>query len=65
MVVKAQLDLLIIVISEEFHFRRQTTTNSVATNVFFLWPVLFEALLKNVLINTCTPYELLHTQVDE
>jgi len=65
MIIKAQRVLLIIVISEEFSFRRQTATNSVATNVFIKWTVLFAAFLKNVLLNTCMPFEILDSHVDE
>jgi hypothetical protein len=67
MIVKAQRDLLIIVIAEEFNFRRQTTTKSVATSMFIPRTVLFAALLKNGLINTstCLPFEILDSHVDE
>jgi len=67
MMIKAQRVLLIIVISEEFNLRLQTTTYSVAIDMFIPWTVLFvfSAFLKNVLINTFTPFEILDSHVDE
>jgi hypothetical protein len=45
---KTQRGLLLIVISEELNFRRQTTTNSVATNMFIICSFAEECFVKYV-----------------